>query len=121
MLKPPFRAAWPLLACLLLPACGSVDLWPFGGEKARELSRAPANATEYQCAGGKRFFVRPLEGAAWVILPEREFRLDKVAGGDGSRYGNGIAVLELGGGEASLTDRAAIAYAGCKAAGAQTN
>ena len=108
----------PASACLVLfiAGCGSVNLWPFGGEGAQERSRAPANAAEYQCDAGKRFYVRYLDGgsSAWVILPEREFRLDKVAAGSGTRYGNGSATLEVNGSEASLADAPAIAFTGCK-------
>ncbi len=107
-----------ILASLLLPGCGGVKLWPFGSDTVQERSRTPANATEYQCAGGKRFYVRTLEGGAavWLILPEREVRLDKLATGSGTRYGNGIAVLEVNGSEASLADGAAVSLTGCKAA-----
>lgn len=100
---------------LLLSGCGGVKLWPFGNEAPQERSRTPVNASEYQCAGGKRFYVRTLEGGAavWLILPEREFRLEKLASGGAPRYGNGIAVLELNGSDATLKDGAA-AFAGCK-------
>ena len=116
-----FRAAVPVLACLslLLPGCGGVSLWPFGGEKNEERSRTPADATEYQCTGGKRLYVRYLDngGAAWIIFPEREFRLNKVtSSAAGTRYSNGIAALEVNGNEATLTDGSATAFSGCKAA-----
>lgn len=115
------RAAQPALACLalLLTGCGSVDLWPFGGGKTQELSRTPASATEYQCNAGKRFYVRYLDNgkAAWVIFPEREFRLDKVASETGARYSNGIAMLETNGNEATLRDGPTAAFTGCKARG----
>ena len=107
-----------ILVSLLLPGCGGVKLWPFGSETVQERSRTPANASEYQCAGGKRFYVRTLEGgaAAWLILPEREVRLEKLATDAGLRYGNGIAVLEINGNEASLKDGTTISLSGCKAA-----
>lgn len=106
---------------LLLPlaACANIDLWPFGSDQTQQRRREPANATAYQCATDKRFYVRLLDGgsAAWLILPDREVRLDKiVAGGNGSgntRYSNGIAVLELQGNSASLTDGPTINYSGC--------
>ncbi len=107
---------------LLLSGCGgsisNVKLWPFGGDTAQERSRAPLNATEYQCAAGKRFHVRKLDGGAavWLILPEREVRLDKTEGSTPARYSNGIAVLELNGAEATLSDGAAAPFSGCKSA-----
>lgn len=115
--------ALPAAVCLatFVAGCGSVNVnvWPFGGEKVQDRSRPPANATEFQCQGGKRFHVRYLDNgsAAWVILPEREFRLDKTAAESGTRYGNGIAVLDINGSEASLADSSATSFANCKAAG----
>src|SRR4030088_2556420 len=89
--------AAPALLSLLVAGCGGMSLptlWPLG-ERDLERSRVPANSITYLCAGGKRFYLRYLDNgaAAWVILPEREFRLDKVAGDAGTRYGNGKAVL----------------------------
>lgn len=109
------------LACLpLLAGCGEINVrkyLPFGSDTTTvERPRTPANSVEYQCAGNKRFFLRTLEGgnAVWLILSEREVRLDRLGTGEGTRYSNGIAVLELGGGEATLNDGAALAYTGCK-------
>lgn len=100
-------------AALLLSACSSVNLWPFGEEKYQDRSKAPANSTAYQCTSGKRFYVRKLEdgAAVWLILPDREVRLNKTAE---SRYGNGSAVLDLSGSEASLSEGPAT-LSGCKA------
>jgi len=111
------------LACIpfLLAGCGDMNVkkyLPFGSDTIQERSRAPSNATEYQCAGGKRFHVRTLEGgaAAWLILPEREVRLDRL-GADGTRYSKGNTVLEISGGDATLSDGAAISLTGCKTVG----
>jgi len=112
------------LACLplLLAGCGDISVkkyLPFGGDAIQERPRTPANATEYQCAAGKRFFVRTLDGGAavWLILPEREVRLEKLGSDAALRYGNGIAVLEINGNEATLKDGAAISFAACKTPG----
>ena len=108
------------LAFVCLPVvtagCSSVDLWPFGGDGAKERSRVPVNATEFQCDGGKRFYLRYLDngGSAWVMLPERQFRLDKVVSAQGARYSNGTSTLEVNGTEASLDDGPANSLAGCK-------
>ncbi len=120
------RRAAPVFAgmALLLAGCGSInvnlnDLWPLSGGKEQDLSRAPAGATAYVCEGGKRLFVRYLDdgAAAWVILPEREFRLNKTAAGAGTRYTNGSATLEVAEGGATLADGAAVTHAACKATG----
>ncbi len=107
---------------LLLAGCGDMNVkkyLPFGGDTVQERSRAPVNATEYQCAAGKRFYVRTLEGgsAVWLILPEREVRLEKLGSDSAQRYSNGNAVLEINGNEATLKDGAAISFAACKTAG----
>ena len=109
---------------LLLAGCGDINVRkyiPFGNDTPQERSRTPANATEYQCSAGKRFYVRTLEGGAavWLILPEREVRLNKLGAGTDQRYSNGIAVLELKGSEATLTDGAAAGFTGCKTGGSE--
>ncbi|HZQ72861.1 MAG TPA: hypothetical protein VFB08_08085 [Burkholderiales bacterium] len=93
----------------LLAGCSVMDMVL----QTRELprSRVPPNSTEYRCDGGKSFFVRTEGSAAWVIFPEREFRLDKAGGGN--RYENRVAHLELDGEQASLTD-GPDSYSGCK-------
>jgi membrane-bound inhibitor of C-type lysozyme len=112
-----YRLSLALTAAVLSSGCSSVNLWPFGSEGAREYSRTPANATEYQCDGGKRFYVRELQGGSvWIILAERQFRLDKIASPEGTRYGNGTATLDVNGAEATLRDGGAVAFIGCKAA-----
>ena len=49
------------LATLALAGCESMSvssLWPFGDSEIQEKDRRPANAVEYRCGDGKRFFVR---------------------------------------------------------------
>ena len=56
---------------LLVAGCGGMEMpsLPFMGEKNLERSRVPVNSTAYQCAGGKRFYLRMLESgaSAWVM------------------------------------------------------
>ncbi len=115
------RTAALACAILLLGACSSIrnlDLLPFGGVKEQDVSRTPAGATVYQCDAGKRLFVRTLDNgaAAWVILPDREFRLNKTTSATGSRYTNGSATLDIKDNAATLSDGAGVTHAGCKAA-----
>ena len=114
----PALAAAAAVSCLLTTACGSFSIWPFG-DSAPERSRVPSDATEYQCAGGKRFYLRSMDGgnSTWVILSDREFRLDKVASAGATRFGNGVTTLEINGSEASLSDGSATSYTACKVAG----
>lgn len=115
------RAATLACASLILSACSSVgvNLWPFGSDREQDLTRTPAGATAYQCEGAKRLFVRYLDGgaAAWVILPEREFRLNKATASSGARYSNGSATLDITDGGATLFDGVTVTYAGCKVSG----
>ena len=113
------RAAALACTALMLSACSSVSLWPFGSDQERDTTRAPAGATAYQCDSSKHFFVRYLDNgaAAWVILPERQFRLTKASADSGSRYSNGSDTLEIKGGVATLSDGASVTYAGCKVSG----
>jgi hypothetical protein len=112
------RAAILALAALLIAGCGGGSMLPFGMGGGTELSRKPANATEYRCAGGKGFFVRTLDAnALWLIAPDREIRLEKLPGAESGRYGVGKVVLEMGADEATLFDPP-TQYAGCKRADA---
>jgi hypothetical protein len=117
----PVRMAVAVLAPVLLSACGTVkDLLPFGDKESTELSRKPANATEYLCEGNKRFYVRTLDaGAVWLIAPDREIRLEKLPGPESMRYGAGRTVLEISGPDAMLTDPP-TQFAGCKRSDAKS-
>lgn len=100
---------------LLLAGCSSVEVWPFG-EESLERSTAPANSTEYQCAEGKKFYVRSIDkgNAAWLILSDREVALPKVEASEGERYSNGVSILTIRNGEARLEESAISTYAECK-------
>jgi hypothetical protein len=114
------RLAVILLASAQLAACATVkELLPFGEGETTERSRKPANATEYLCQGGKRFYVRTLDAnAVWLIAPDREIRLEKLPGTTDTSYGAGRTVLEISGPGALLTDPPAL-FSGCKRADAK--
>lgn len=115
---PNFRVFAPLaiaVASASLAACSSVSdlkVWPFN-QSSPVAAQGPANATEYQCNEGKHFYVRMLDNgnAAWLIYPDREVSLGK--SGTGTRYTNGVATLDINGGEASLVD-GPLKYSDCK-------
>jgi membrane-bound inhibitor of C-type lysozyme len=113
------KLAGYLFLSLILTGCGSISMKdiPLVGGNSSPQVRVPANATEYQCANGKKFYVRMLDNGstAWLIYPDREAGLPKTS--SGNRYTNGVAVLEINNGEATLNDGPAIAYAGCKVPG----
>ena len=101
---------------IALSACSSVNLWPFGSSDTPVLSRTPAGATEYFCNNDRRFYARFLDNGAsvWVILPDREFRLDKAD--TAGRYTNRVAIMETNeAGEVSLREGTTLAFTGCKA------
>ena len=107
-----------LVLAAVLTGCSSIDKYnPFTeAQVSQEISRTPAGSTEYLCEGNKRFYVRMLDkgNGAWLIYPDREVNLDKISGA-GNRYSNGIAVLEINGNEANLSDGPKIDYKGCQA------
>ena len=114
-----FQHAVPVvLVALLLPACSSISnsisnvtLWPFSGPVERPVVKP--NGTEYRCAGGKTFYMRYMDNnaSAWVILPDREVRLDKQ--GATTRYSNGATALTVDADTLTLTDGAANSYSAC--------
>jgi hypothetical protein len=89
LLKP--RAAG-MLALAILAGCSGGSILPFLGSDAPEITRKPANATEYRCPGGTTLYVRNIEGGVWLIAPDRELRLDRKADG---RYGYGRVELDI--------------------------
>lgn len=98
---------------LSLQGCGG-GWWPFGRSSAPAAERLPPGATEYTCAEGKRLLVRFSEGgkSAWVIYPDREFRLDR--SGISERYTNGLTTLSLQGDSAQLDSEGARQFTDCK-------
>jgi membrane-bound inhibitor of C-type lysozyme len=103
---------------LSLSACGGVKVWPFGGGgSGAAQARTPENATTYECNGGKRFYVRFMDNgaSAWLIYPDREVSLAKMTG-TGTRYTNGVALLDMSSAEVTLADGTAVSYTACKVA-----
>jgi hypothetical protein len=106
-----------LAAVLVLTGCNTVNELFRGGP--REQSRVRSDVTEYACADGKTLSLKmdPAAKAAWVVSPEREYRLDAVAGAS-DRYSNGRTTLTLRDGQASLEETGApagtAALSGCK-------
>lgn len=101
------------LLALSLTACSSFSLSSPFGQKSKEISTAPVNATEYVCEGNKRFYVRTLNNGsdAWLIYPDHEVNLVK----NGNAYTSGSISLNIDGDATTLNDGDKIAYTGCKA------
>ena len=101
-------------AVVLLAGCSWV---PWSGSSGDDgAPRTPAGATAYACEGGKRLLVRFESDAksAWVIYPDREFRLDRIASASGERFSNGSTTLATRDGEATLEESGAVLFAKCK-------
>ena len=107
-------------AAMLLAGCGgSVSMWPFGDSGPSEVRRDPANATEYRCDGGRKFYVRTMDaGAVWLIAPDREIRLARAGGADSNRYTAGRVELVVSGPTATLVDPP-TEFRNCKVPGAE--
>ncbi len=104
--------AWVAVAAIAaLGGCSMIrDLWS-GGPK--EQPRVHEGAVTLACDQGKTLVVRMDAGkSAWIIQPEREFRLD-AAGGE-SRYTNGKATLTVSGGEMSFDEPGSPALTHCR-------
>ena len=102
-------------AIALLTAC-SRGWWPFQESSGDAAARIPAGATEYICAGNKRLLVRhtPDGKSAWVIYPDREFRLDRTDGSSDDRFTNGVTTLSVYGDETVLEESGARVFTECK-------
>ncbi len=111
-----------LLLAALLGGCGGFGIerlnpWSSPAEQVQSL---PSDATAYACDGGKRLVVRHLQdgNSVMIVLPEREFRLDRAQSGSGVRYTNGTDTLHSKGDEATFEEAGTTTYANCrKAAG----
>jgi membrane-bound inhibitor of C-type lysozyme len=103
-----------LSSLLLVVACSSFRVPNPFDTSTKEISKAPADATEYICEGNKRFYVRMLNKGndAWLIYPDHEVNLPK---NEGNRYTSGAITLDLNDNGATLNDGEKIAYTGCKA------
>ena len=102
-----------IAATALLTACAG-GWWPWGGNSEDPSTRIPPGATVYNCAGNKRLFIRHAAdgNSAWIIYPDREFRLDRTSSGD--RYSNGVSTLTVQGEETMLEEGGARLFTDCK-------
>jgi hypothetical protein len=102
-------------ALVLIAGCSTIgEIWTGG---PREQSRVRRDATQLACDAGKTLMVRREPGSIWMILPDREFRLDAVQGA-GDRYSNGRTTLTIAGGsEVSVEEAGAPQFSACRVAG----
>ena len=113
--------AQPFFICLLLlNACSSINL---DKEKIKDIFSlddenqilSPENSIQFTCNQNQTFFLRYLEdkNAVWIILDNREFRLEKDLVND-NKYSNGKTVLEIYEDYISITSNKKFIYKQCK-------
>ena len=116
----PLNKAQPFFICLLLlNACSSINL---DKEKITDIFSlddenqilSPENSIQFTCNQNQTFFLRYLEdkNAVWIILDNREFRLEKDFVDD-NKYSNGKTVLEIAQGNVSITSNEITLYKQC--------
>jgi membrane-bound inhibitor of C-type lysozyme len=90
--------------------------WTPWSRSSGEAPRLPPGAKGYACEGGKRLIVRVDADAksAWVIYPDREFRLTRVTSDSGERYSNNRTTLSINGAETTLEESGQVQFANCK-------
>jgi hypothetical protein len=105
---------------LLLNACSSINL---DKDKITDIfslddenqTLSPENSIQFTCDQNQTFFLRYLEdkNAVWIILDNREFRLEKDLVDD-NKYSNRKTVLEISQGNVSITSNEKSLYEQCK-------
>ena len=108
------------LSLFLLNGCSSFNL---DKEKITDIFSlddedqilSPENSIQFTCDQNQIFFLRYLEdkNAVWIILDNREFRLEKDLVDD-NKYSNGKTVVEISQGNVSITSNAKSLYKQCK-------
>ena len=108
------------LSLFLLNGCSSFNL---DKEKITDIFSlddedqilSPENSIQFTCDQNQIFFLRYLEdkNAVWIILDNREFRLEKDLVDD-NKYSNGKTVLEISQGNVSITSNEKFLYKQCK-------
>tara|TARA_B100000795_G_C22578551_1_gene352896 strand:+ start:232 stop:681 length:450 start_codon:yes stop_codon:yes gene_type:complete len=80
-----------------------------------EVNLVPEDSIKYQCANNESFYLRYLEenNAVWVILKNREFRLDRIES-ENKSYANNTTTLEIKGSNAIIKVDTSILYKKCQ-------
>jgi hypothetical protein len=80
-----------------------------------EVDLTPKDTTKFQCANNEFFYLKYLDenNAVWVILRDREFRLDKIEG-ENKAYANSTTNLDINEGNAVIKVDSSILYEECQ-------
>lgn len=94
----------------------SGSLLPWGRSDREQPQRLPEGAVELACAQGKKLVLRyaPDGKSVWVMYPDRQFRLDRVAASASERYSNGPTSLSVEGDAIAIDGDGARQFADCK-------
>ena len=106
-----------LIVIAALAGCSGSGSWnPWEKNYGREPPRTPPGAKGYACERGQRLIVRFEADAqsAWVIYPDRQFRLNRVGSGSGEQFSNGRTTLRVNDDEAMLEEAGTVQFANCK-------
>ena len=81
----------------------------------QEVNLTPKDAIKFQCSNNEFFYLRYLEenNAVWVILKDREFRLDKVEN-ENKAYANNTSTLNINGRQAIIKIDSEMLYEECQ-------
>lgn len=83
--------------------------------KYERLDSTPKDAIKFQCANNEFFYLRYLEenNAVWVILKDREFRLDKTEN-ENKSYANTTTTLNIKDKDAIIKVDSSVLYKECQ-------
>ena len=106
---------------ILLSSCSSLsidkekisNILSWESDTSEDFS--PKNSIQFECAENKVFYLRYLEekNAVWIILDDREFRLEKILDQD-NKFSNNMSNLEINPENTILNTSAKISYEQCK-------
>ena len=106
---------------ILLSSCSSLsidkekisNILSWESDTSEDFS--PKNSIQFKCAENKVFYLRYLEekNAVWIILDDREFRLEKILDQD-NKFSNSMSNLEISPENTILNTSSKTSYEQCK-------
>jgi hypothetical protein len=106
---------------ILLSSCSSLsidkekisNILSWESDTSEDFS--PKNSIQFECAENKVFYLRYLEekNAVWIILDDREFRLEKILDQD-NKFSNSMSNLEINPENTILNTSSKTSYEQCK-------
>lgn len=114
------KIVWVFLV-ILLSSCSSLSIDKekissiLSWESDTSEDFSPKNSIQFECAENKVFYLRYLEekNAVWIILDDREFRLEKILDQD-NKFSNNMSNLEISPENTILNTSVKTSYEQCK-------